>query len=180
VYPALSEHKYLRQNLILSSDFKLGFPSDDQTGRLYCTMFCVFNPTMTPNVRCWGTWPLYITGLRYLSLLNTNYNVLGYWRHRSICYISLFTTPLVVTTISVYSVLWPSDVVSRSGSLISSVICSVIYFGDLSLVSLSRCLFYLCLSYLLPLKSSVCAWNRRHFPPRLHFPLLRFSNNLVA
>jgi hypothetical protein len=36
--------------------------------------------------------------------------VLGYWRHRSVCYTSLFTTPLVVTTIS-----QPSDVVSRSG-----------------------------------------------------------------
>jgi hypothetical protein len=31
-----------------------------------------------------------------------------------------------------------------------------------------------------PLKSSVCAWNRRHHPPRLHFSLLRFPNNLVA
>jgi hypothetical protein len=56
-----------------------------------------------------------------------------------------FTTPLIVTTISVYSVLWPSDVMSRSGPLISSVICSVISFCDLSSVSLSRCLFYISL-----------------------------------
>jgi hypothetical protein len=68
-----------------------------------------------------------------LSHLNTNCNVLGYWRHRSVCYASLFTTPLVVTTISVNSVLWPSDVVSRSGPLISSVICSLISFQCLNL-----------------------------------------------
>jgi hypothetical protein len=42
-------------------------------------------------------------------------NVLGYWRHRSVCYTSLFTTSLVVTTFSVYNVLGPSDIVSRSG-----------------------------------------------------------------
>jgi hypothetical protein len=123
-------------------------------------------------------------------------NVLGYWRHRSVCYTSLFTTSLVVITISVYNVLWPSDVVSRSGPLVSSAICSVISFGDLSSVSLSRCLFYLCLfslsvclslsrclfssPSLSPLKSRGCAWNRRHLTPRLYFPLLRFPNNLVA
>jgi hypothetical protein len=78
----------------------------------YCTVLAVCNPTMTLNVQCWGTWSL-------LSLLNTNCNVLGYWRHRSICYISLFTTSLVVITISPYNVLWPSDVVSQSGPLIS-------------------------------------------------------------
>jgi hypothetical protein len=86
-------------------------------------------------------------------------NVLGYWRRRWVCYTSLITTPLVVTTISVYSVLWPSDVVVRSSPLISSVICSVIslqrlYLGvssisvlfSVSLLWLSLlCLFYLCL-----------------------------------
>jgi hypothetical protein len=33
--------------------------------------------------------------------------------------------------------------------------------------------------YFLPLKYSVCTWNRRHLS-RLHFPLLQFRNNLVA
>jgi hypothetical protein len=28
--------------------------------------------------------------------------------------------------------------------------------------------------YLLPLKEGVCTWQRRHLPPRLHFPLLQF------
>jgi hypothetical protein len=50
-------------------------------------------------------------------------NVLGYRIHHSICYTCLFTTPLVVIIISVYSVLWSSDVVSRSGPLISSLFC---------------------------------------------------------
>jgi hypothetical protein len=77
-------------------------------------------------------------------------NVLGYRRHHSICYTCLFTTPLVVITISGYNVSWPSDVVSRSGLLISSDICSVIsrqclYLGvsvssmSVSLLSLSLC-----------------------------------------
>jgi hypothetical protein len=35
-------------------------------------------------------------------------------------------------------------------------------------------------SYLSPLKYSVCVWNRRHPLSRLHFPLLRFRNNLVS
>jgi hypothetical protein len=38
-----------------------------------------------------------------------------YWRRHSICYFSLFTTSQVVTTVSFYNVLWPSDVVSLSG-----------------------------------------------------------------
>jgi hypothetical protein len=50
-------------------------------------------------------------------------NLLGYRRHHSICYTYLFTTLLVVTTISVYNELWPSNVVSRSGPLISSLFC---------------------------------------------------------
>jgi hypothetical protein len=60
--------------------------------------------------------------------------VLGYWWHRSICYTCLFTTPLVINTISGYNMLWPSDVVSLSGSLISSLLS----------VRWSR--FFLCLS----------------------------------
>jgi hypothetical protein len=117
----------------------------------YCTIFVVCNPTMTPNVQCCRYLvPLYITGLRYFSLLNTNCNVLGYWWHRSICYTSLFMIPLVVTTIYVYSVLWPSDAVSRNGPLTSSVICSVISLHCLYLgVScISETVSLLCMFYL--------------------------------
>jgi hypothetical protein len=53
-------------------------------------------------------------------LMDAKFNLLGYRRHHSICYIRLFTTPLVVTTISGYNEFWPSDVLSRSGSWISS------------------------------------------------------------
>jgi hypothetical protein len=38
------------------------------------------------------------------------------------CYTGLFTTPRVVITISPYNVFWPSDVLSRSGLWISSVL----------------------------------------------------------
>jgi hypothetical protein len=40
--------------------------------------------------------------------------------------------------------------------------------------------FSIPVSYLSPLKYGVCVWNRRHLLSRLHFPLLRFRNNLVA
>jgi hypothetical protein len=145
---------------------------------------------MTPNVQC--LW--YLATLRYVCVICHIWtpicNVLGYWRHRSVCYTSLFTTTLVVTTISVYSVLWPSDAVSRSGPFISCYL-----FGDLSSVSLSRCLFYLCLfclsvislsfsltflssfseSYPLPLKYSDCAWNGRHLLSRCIFRCFGFE-----
>jgi hypothetical protein len=92
----------------------------------YCTMLGAFNPTMTQNVK----YLRYLTTLRYVYVICHFWtpicNVLGYWRHRSICYTSLFTTPLV-TTISVYSVLWSSDVVSRS--VLWSLLCY--FFGDL-------------------------------------------------
>jgi hypothetical protein len=204
----------------------------------------VCNPTMTPDVQCLR----YLVPLRHVfTLLITSEhqmcNLLGYWWHRSVCYASLFPTSLVVTTISVYNVLWPSDVVSLSGPLISSLfsvrwslfsvsllcvfisesyvttdgqsaslswykapirglrpdfyyrteygirltVTFLIPWGALSdertglpfvcaagpcQRSLSRCLS--------PLKSSDCAWNRRRLPQRFYFPLLRFSNNLVA
>jgi hypothetical protein len=131
-------------------------------------------------------------------------NVLGYWRRRSVCYTCLFTTPPVVTTISVYNVLWPSDFASLSGPgssldllLGSSLICvfdlcfssvSLFYlclylgvsphcFHSLSRSLLSVCLLFSVLSssvfslYLSPLKQSVCAWNRRHLPPAVAFPV---------
>jgi hypothetical protein len=39
------------------------------------------------------------------SLLDAKYNLLGYRRQHSICYTCLFTTPLLVNTISGYNVL---------------------------------------------------------------------------
>jgi hypothetical protein len=56
-------------------------------------------------------------------LLDAKCNLLHYRRHHSICYTCLFTTPLVVITVSGYNVFWLSDVVSRSGSWISSLFC---------------------------------------------------------
>jgi hypothetical protein len=153
---------------------------------------------MTPSVQCLQ----YYVMCHFWTLIC---NVLGYWRHHSICYTSLFTTPLVVTTVSGYNVLWPSDVVSRSG--LFSVIYSVISFGvfiSVSLLYLSSfsvccvlcyisllCLsshlslsvhlsFSGCLFYLSPLKYSVCVWNRRHIFSQLHFLLLLFRKSLVA
>jgi hypothetical protein len=115
---------------------------------IYCTVLGVFNPTMTPNVQCWR----YLTTLLHVYVTCHSWtpicNVLGYWRHHSICYTSLFTTSLVVITISVYSVLWPSDVVSRSGPLISfllSVLWSLFsVFISVSLLSLSVVFSLLC------------------------------------
>jgi hypothetical protein len=89
-------------------------------------------------------------------------NVLGYWRHRSVCYTSLFTTSLVVTTISFYNVLGPSDIASRSGPGSSVIILgspmissSVICVGpSLDLLLLSACWSAFCVPVfiLLPLK----------------------------
>jgi hypothetical protein len=126
--------------------------------------------------------------LRYLSLLNTNVcHVLGYWRHRSVCYTSLFTTSLVVTTISVYNVLGPSDVVSRSGSRYSLDLVAWIFI-HLCLWSLFcfslLCLFSLCVSSILSVSVRLSAApqivfaSRKEYtsppPPWFHFPLLRF------
>jgi hypothetical protein len=101
----------------------------------YCTVFVVFNPTMKPNVQCLAVLDHFMLRVYVICHFWTLIcNLWGYWRHHLICYTSVFTTPLVVTTISVYSVLWPSDVVSRSSPLISSVICSVISLQCLYLV----------------------------------------------
>jgi hypothetical protein len=75
-------------------------------------------------------------------LMEIHCNVLGYWRRRSVCYTCLFTTSLVVTTISFYNVLGPSDVVSRSGPGTSALILGfpVICVGpSLDLLRLSVC-----------------------------------------
>jgi hypothetical protein len=153
-------------------------------------------------VQCWGsliplwrqmynvcsTWPLYFT----CTLLVTSEhqyvcNLLGDWRHRSICYTCLFTTPLVITISLLQCVMTLWRCVSER---FFDLFCYL--FGDLlrwslfrvfisvSLLSLSC---FLCVSLYLSLlcvKSSVCGWKRRHLPPRLHFPLLRFPNNLAA
>jgi hypothetical protein len=94
-----------------------------------------------------GTWP-FTSRVRFLSLLNTKCNLLGYWRHRSVCYSCLFTIPLLITTVFLLQcvmTLWRCDVASRSGTLISSVIYSVISFGvsSISISSLFICLLSL-------------------------------------
>jgi hypothetical protein len=78
----------------------------------YCYMLRVRDHFWPSNVPC-------------LPLLDVKCNPLGYRRHYSICYTCLFTTPLVITIISFYIVLWPSDVVSRSSTLISSLFSSM-------------------------------------------------------
>jgi hypothetical protein len=128
-----------------------------------------------------GTWPIYITGLRYLSLLNTNCNVLGYWRHRSVLlhfFIYDFTSRHYNLCLQCVITLWRC-VSERSFDLFCYLFRDLLrwslfsVFISVSLLSLSvlslsvsLSLSSLCLS---PLKSSVCAWNRRHLPPRLHF-----------
>jgi hypothetical protein len=61
----------------------------------------------------------YLTALRHVfTLLITSEHQMWrarYWRRHSVCYSGLFTTSPVVTTISFFNVLWPSDVASRSG-----------------------------------------------------------------
>jgi hypothetical protein len=138
-------------------------------------------------VTCLGTLSLYVTWLRYLSLLNTNCNVLGYWRHRSVCYTSLFTTSLVVTTVSVYNVLGPSDVVSRSGpgssalvlrsSLISVSGRSFDLSSVISLLFLSSVICLLCSPSVCvrlsaaPEVGCLCPGKKTHCP-RVLFPVL--------
>jgi hypothetical protein len=111
-------------------------------------------------------------------------NVIGYWRLRSVCYTSLFTS-LVVTTISVYNVLRSSDVVSRSGPgssldllLRSSFIC-VFVLSSVSLFCL--CLFSMSLfsvSVRLPAAPQIeCL---RLGKKTVSFPATAVSNNLVA
>jgi hypothetical protein len=92
--------------------------------QLYCiwplldTKCTVYGHCWTPNVLCMATaghqmycvWPL----------MDAKCNLLRYSWHHSICYTSLFTALRVVITISPYNEFWPSDVLSRSGALISS------------------------------------------------------------
>jgi hypothetical protein len=85
--------------------------------------------------------------------------------HRSVCYTSLFTTPVVVTIISVYNELLSSNVVSRSGPGSSL---------DLLLGSSLRCAFDL---YSVSL-FSVCVSSLLF--SSLLFSSLRFSALLVA
>jgi hypothetical protein len=112
----------------------------------YCNVLCVFNPFTSRVYVTDHFWTPDITCLLYLSLLNTKCNVLKYWRRRSVYYSGFFTS-LVVTRISFYNVLWPSDVASQSGpgssalvlwspSIWSSLICVGL---SLDLLVLSAC-----------------------------------------
>jgi hypothetical protein len=113
---------------------------------------------------CSVIWSLYVTCLRYWSLLNTKCNVLEYRRRHSVCYSGLFTTSLVVTTISFYNVLWPSDVVSPGGPgssalvLWSSLICAGLSLDLLLLSAFCDLLVYL------PLFLFCCPWSRVSAP----------------
>jgi hypothetical protein len=151
-------------------------------------------PTVTNlTVFCWAMTSCSLVRYRLfqgLSLSQAIYiysNVLGYWRRRSICYTCLFTTSLVVTTISFYNVLGPSDVVSRSGpgscalTIGSSLMCisgrsfdhsSVIFFRDLSSVFSLLCVLSLSLRFysLLPLEKGVGAPERIPLVAGFHFP----------
>jgi hypothetical protein len=122
----------------------------------YCNVMGVFNSIMTPNVQCLP----YLTTLRYVYVICHFWtpvcNVLGYWRHHSVCYTPLFTTPLVVTTISVYNELWPSDVVSRNSPLISSMLSVRWSPSVISLQCFHLGLFSVCLFYLSLLSLSAC------------------------
>jgi hypothetical protein len=55
-------------------------------------------------------------------LMDANCTLLGYRGHHSICYTGLFTTLLVLITISPYNEFWLPDVLSRGGPLMSSVL----------------------------------------------------------
>jgi hypothetical protein len=126
-------------------------------------LFSFWIASLINIVTCWGTWPL----------LNTKCNMLEYWRRRSVCYSGLFMTSLVVTTISLYNELWPSDVASRSGPgssalvlraplIWSSLICLWSHLGSAAFIS-----FALVWSGLL---SSTVGWTRRHLLEGFCFP----------
>jgi hypothetical protein len=87
---------------------------------------------------------IYCNALGYLTTLRHAFSLLissehqiwraRYWRRRSVCYSGLFTTSLVVTTISLYNVLWPSDVTSLSGPDSSALVLLMsldLVFSDL-------------------------------------------------
>jgi hypothetical protein len=134
---------------------------------VYCIVFGVFGPFASR---------VYVTYHFWTPICN----LLGCWRHCPICYTSLFTTSLVVTTISVYNVLGPSDVVSRSGPGSASLIAPLISLLCLSSLCVCVCvcllsvwLFSLCPFTCCP-SNRVFVPERRHLPPRFHIPLLRF------
>jgi hypothetical protein len=113
----------------------------------------------------------YLVPLRHVFIATYHFwtpicNVLGYRRHRSVCYTSLFTTSLVSTTVSFYNVLGPSDVVSRSGPGSSALVLgsSLIYVSDRSLDLSSLCVSSVSLFYLsCPF---ICCPSKRVFAPR--------------
>jgi hypothetical protein len=54
--------------------------------------------------------------------MDTNCNLLGHRRHHSICYTRLFTTPLVVVTISFFK-MSPDPLMSCLGAVLGSLLC---------------------------------------------------------
>jgi hypothetical protein len=94
------------------------------------------------------------------SRMDVNCHLLGYTRHHSLCYSGLFTTPLVVTTISGYE-FWPSDVVSGSGPLIFSSSDCWQLTDWLTISNWPVCVWML-------LKSNLCVQNRIHLVARFH------------
>jgi hypothetical protein len=153
----------------------------------YCAYYII--------VLCWGTWSPYVMGLRYLSLLNTKCNVSGYWRQCLVCYASLFTTSLVVTTISFTIYLNPLTL------CLGAVLCLLLLSLDLLWSRLQCSLFCVlsfsvCLSLLCVLSSTslLCVSVRLSATPQIEcfhpgkktssptvsFPVAAVSNNLVA
>jgi hypothetical protein len=92
-------------------------------------------------------------------LMDANCNLLGYRRHHSIYYTRLFTTPLVVITISLFQWVLTLWYLPRSGPLISS---SSICWQLTDWLTLFMSL----------LKSGLCIRNRIHLVARFTFPVL--------
>jgi hypothetical protein len=131
-------------------------------------------------VPCWGTWSLYVTCLRYLLLLNTRGNVLGYWRHRSVCnswFIYDFTSRHYNLLLQCTRTFWRC-VSERSWFLGSYPWISLDLVSGRSSVICSSVISLLCLSSLC--LSSVCVLSMSLFSvSRLYVSLLcasvRFS-----
>jgi hypothetical protein len=90
-----------------------------------CILYSVYDTGLLLTTKC--------TMLGHCGMRKCN--LLGYWWHHSICYTGLFTTLRVVITVSPYNVFWPSDVLSRSGPWISSVLNAGSWLTDWLLVT---------------------------------------------
>jgi hypothetical protein len=124
--------------------------------------------------RVGGTWPLLITKYTVFGHWWTPLDLLGYWRHHSMCYTGLFTTPPVDITISPYNESWPSDVLSRSGPGISSVLNAGSWLADCyKLTDYSLIKGLLAVWMILKFNSSVP--NIEHLLARSTLPVLALS-----